>query len=98
VQPRWSSNGRELYYLSLRNEMMKVSVAAGSMWSSGPPEKLFDAGAYYLGGDGNPYMMYDVSKDGRFLMVKPVAGAASDTRGNLVVVLNWAEELKRLVP
>ena len=47
----------------------------------------------------NPYLMYDVAKDGRFLMVKPAAGSkVLDTNANLVVVLNWSEELKRLVP
>jgi hypothetical protein len=43
--------------------------------------------------------MYDVAKDGRFLMVKPVAGSKSrDTTANLVVIQSWFEELKRLVP
>ena len=44
--------------------------------------------------------MYDVSKkDGRFLMIKPAAGS-SGTGGsaNLIVVQQWFEELKRLVP
>ena len=41
---------------------------------------------------------YDVSPDGqRFLMLKPnEAGEAAPTQIN--VVLNWFEELKRLVP
>jgi hypothetical protein len=42
---------------------------------------------------------YDVSPDGtRFLLIEaPNAGTQADTAG-LTVVLNWAEELKRLVP
>jgi hypothetical protein len=41
---------------------------------------------------------YDVSVDGqRFLMIKPIEEAqAAPTQIN--VVLNWTEELKRLVP
>ena len=42
-----------------------------------------------------PY--YDVSPDGqRFLMLEPVVSQTGATQIN--VVLNWFEELKRLVP
>jgi serine/threonine-protein kinase len=100
TQPRWSPDGRELYYVSPRSEMMRAPVGTGAAWSRATPQVLFDARPYFLGSSlGSPYFMYDVAKDGRFLMVKPVAG--SKTRGttaNLVVILNWFEELKRLVP
>lgn len=48
-------------------------------------------------GDGRTY---DVSPDGRrFLMIKQVSDAGQTTAPpNLVVVQNWSEELKRLVP
>ena len=48
-------------------------------------------------GDGRTY---DVSPDGkRFLMIKP-GGRAEQTAAppSLIVVQNWFEELKRLVP
>jgi hypothetical protein len=42
---------------------------------------------------------YDVTPDGRrFLMIKSAAAATSSSTPQLVVVLNWQEELKRLVP
>jgi hypothetical protein len=43
-----------------------------------------------MGGGTN----YDVAADGRFLMV----GESSAEANELNVVLNWFEELKRLVP
>ena len=100
TQPRWSPDGRELYWVSSRTEMMRVTVGTGASWSPGTPEVLFDARQYSLGNViANPYFMYDVAKDGRFLMLKPVADSkARDTTANLIVVLNWLEELKRLVP
>jgi serine/threonine-protein kinase len=100
TQPRWSPDGRELYYVSPRSEMMRVPIGTGAVWSPGTPEVLFDARPYFLGSIlGSPYFMYDVAKDGRFLMVKPVAGSKSrDTTANLVVIQSWFEELKRLVP
>ena len=50
---------------------------------------------------GGPYPCgahsFDVSPDGRrFLMVKDNAGPSGRT--DLIVVQNWVEELKRLVP
>ena len=42
---------------------------------------------------------YDVAPDGRFLIIRAVEeGAAEGTASNLVVVLNWFEELKQKVP
>jgi serine/threonine-protein kinase len=99
TSPRWSKDGRELYYVSPRQEMMRVQVRKGAQWSPGRPEVLFDGSRYLLDDQARPYLMYDVAKDGRFLLVKPVAGQqAPDTRTNLIVVLNWFQELKRLVP
>ena len=38
---------------------------------------------------------YDVASDGRFVMIEE---SQSSSPTSLVVVLNWSEELKRLVP
>jgi len=91
-EPVWSRDGRELFYRS-GDRMMVVDVAAGPELSIGLPRVLFE-GHYLMGfGGGN---MYDVTPDGqRFLMVRqPPDAAPTEIR----VVLNWAEELKRLVP
>jgi serine/threonine-protein kinase len=99
TQPRWARNGRELFYLSPQSEMMGVQVGNGDTWSSAAPVKLFDASGFYTGGTANPYDNYDVAKDGRFLMIKPKGTAGEGAPStNLIVVQNWFEELKRLVP
>jgi hypothetical protein len=42
---------------------------------------------------------FDVAADGkRFLMIKPASGEAAPPPQSLIVVENWLEELKRLVP
>ena len=47
---------------------------------------------------GVPIPRYDVSQDGqRFLMLKPVEKEQA-APAQINVVLNWTEELKRLVP
>jgi hypothetical protein len=77
---------------------MRVGVARGPAWAATAPTKLFEgrdgAAASHSG------QTYDVSLDGRrFLMIKD--SAVSDpnaTPASMVVVLNWDQELKRLVP
>jgi hypothetical protein len=59
---------------------------------------LFDGDFYFASGIGG--RTYDVSSDGeRFLMMKPVRGSGVVTSDrNIEVVLNWFEELARVVP
>jgi len=74
--------------------MMAVEITTQPSFSVGKPRMLFQ-GSYVttLG----TYPFYDVSSDGeRFLMLKPTERITSLTQ--IVVVQNWFEELKRLVP
>ncbi|HEU4616637.1 MAG TPA: protein kinase [Gammaproteobacteria bacterium] len=98
-QPMWSHDGRELYYRDYSGAMLAVPVTPGSAFAAGPAVKLF-AGADYLGsGAAGSGRTYDLSHDGsRFLMIKEVRTAGDDASPGLVVVLNWFEELERLVP
>jgi hypothetical protein len=75
---------------------MRVEVDRGAAWAAGTPTKLLDEG-YFLPG-GNPGRVYDISPDGqRFLMIRTGSGSGTE-RPQIVVVQNWLEELKRLVP
>ena len=89
--PAWSADGRELFYREGENRIMVVAVETGSSFVAGTPEILVD-GAYYNPEDNGGF---DVSADGRFLMVRPDPTATGD---RLQVVLNWVEELKARVP
>ena len=68
---------------------MAAKVALGRQIEVSPPELLFD-GPYTL--DLSGHQRYDVAPDGRFLMVEN----SEDFR--VVLVENFFEELKRLVP
>ena len=95
VRPVWSRNSRELFYLTLTGALMSVPVDSGPTFNARTPVKVVE-GNYLFGVVGAP-RTYDVSLDGlRFLMIRPVT--ASTTPASLVVVQNWTEELKRLVP
>jgi serine/threonine-protein kinase len=98
TRPRWSRDGRELFYFVARADagaLMAVAVERGSNFAFGRPEMLFQ-GNYPAQNSGR--QLYDLSLDGqRFLMIRNAAEAGS-APPHIVVVENWTEELKRLVP
>ena len=98
IYPAWAPDGRELFYLEGR-AIMSVSIDTEPEFSWGEPEKLFE-GNYVSGsfGFGRPY---DVAPSGeQFLMMKPAGSVheASAPEPRIVIVQNWFDELKRLVP
>lgn len=94
ISPVWGPNGRELFYRDFDDGvMMMVRVETEPTFTHATPEILF-TGNYFRAWDRN----YDISPDGqRFLMLKEV-GQTEETEIRLVLVQNWFEELKRLVP
>ena len=93
-KPVWNPNGRELFYRS-GTKMMAVDITTQPVFDAGKPRELFpDDYVPHPTANAN----YDVSRDGRrFLMVQRSARTTA-TATQIVVVLNWHEELKRLVP
>jgi serine/threonine-protein kinase len=99
IDPLWARDGSELFY---RNHpgggLMAVSVRIDPSLDFGNPEIVFEESYFYTAGTGG--RTYDVSPSGeRFLMIKE-GGGSEDTAAppSIVVVQNWFEELKRLVP
>ena len=95
TEPVWSPTRRELFYRS-GTQMMAVDVGLGATFTAGRPYELFED-TYARDGSGALALpFYDVAADGeRFVMVQP-----SEAQGltSFTVVVNWFEELKRLVP
>ena len=90
-EPVWSRDGSEIFYRH-SDRMMAVPVELGEGFTYGEPKELF-RGPYLS--IVAPFAQYDVSADGRFFfMVRP----AQEPPGEVRVVLNWVEELERLVP
>jgi hypothetical protein len=92
-EPVWSRNGRELFYRS-GDAMMAVDIVTSPVFAAGKPRRLFE-GNYETSTALWPN--YSVAPDGqRFVMVKRIDREAAPAQIN--VVINWFDELKRLVP
>jgi len=90
-EPVWDPSGKALYYRG-GDKMMVVTVETVPKFSVSAPKELFSGRFKSYRCRAN----YDITPDGdRFIMIKPDEGS-EPTRIN--VVLNWLEELKRLVP
>jgi Tol biopolymer transport system component len=73
-EPRWAHSGRELFYRSLENELIAVSIATEPSLRVGEPRLLFSM-ERYLRSDGRA--QYDVSAaDDRFVVLRLLDGGA----------------------
>ena len=91
-EPAWSPDGTELFYRS-GDQMRAVSVELEPNFKAGNSRVLFEGSFKRALVPGFQY--YDIAPDGqRFLMIKEDQTATTQIN----VVLNWFEELKRLVP
>jgi Tol biopolymer transport system component/predicted Ser/Thr protein kinase len=97
AQPVWSPSGKVLYVASGAQGLFAVNVDTGNGLKLGMPQLLLP-NTYYWGALGRAW---DLAPDGRFLMMKTAGqapAAEQDKTPKIRVVVNWAEELKRLVP
>ena len=88
VQVRWSPTGREIFYRGGGKMMAVAFDGSRSEPMLGRPTALF-ADVYDFG-QGLSIPNYDVTREGRFLMLQRASQGSA-----LRVVLNWTEELKR---
>jgi DNA-binding winged helix-turn-helix (wHTH) protein/Tol biopolymer transport system component len=104
VLPRWSTSGREVFFVTQEGALMTVPVTPGAALSPGLPRELFKTDIVILDHWSLTgqlwHMPYDVSPDGeRFLINEFVGEAPSDPlptpRTTIVVVPNWAAALPR---
>jgi eukaryotic-like serine/threonine-protein kinase len=91
-QPRWRSDGRELYFLGAEGRLYAVSVEpAGGELKFGIPQELFKSSMLSNSGLG-VRAHYDVNRDGsRFITVEPREGLSG--RHTITVIVNWKTAL-----
>jgi serine/threonine-protein kinase len=97
TRPVWAHSGKELFYVSLRGELMSVTFEPES-GAPGRSSVLLGASHAWAADFSPP--AFDVSPDdARFLVIKRNAvGEQSAAPGSLIVVSNWFEELRRRAP
>ena len=88
-EPAWSRDGKEIFYRN-STKWMTVGVKTTTEFSASPPTLLFQGPFVNVPGPS-----YDVGPDGRFLLLE---GPPETPVRRLNVVLNWFDELRRLVP
>ena len=87
--PAWGPDGKELFYLSPENKMMRVAVTIGASFDASVPEPLFAVTLAPL----SLRNRYRVAPDGQhFLTVAPQGDAANPPT---TVLLNWNRLLER---
>ena len=85
--PRWSADGQQLFFWSERR-MMVVTIQTHPVLRIGQPQLVLNP--------GRPFGEFAPTRDGRrFLTLSP---REAESPIELRIVLNWFEELKRLVP
>jgi Tol biopolymer transport system component len=90
AQPRWSADGKSLFYLALDGTLMRVDVdaAAGAAPRISAPRPVFQTGVDVL----TNVDQYAVSRDGeRFVLRRP---EVTTEREEIQLIVNWPRLLK----
>jgi Tol biopolymer transport system component len=88
AQPRWRSDGKELFYVSADRKIVSVAVKTVPAFEAGSSSLLFASTM----SQGFTFPQYDVTPDGkRFLVSAPVNEQGTTP---VTVVLNWTAGLK----
>ena len=91
-QAQWRSDGKELFYIAPDRNLMVVSIDGSPSLSIGRPAALFQT-LMPLSGITDDRNNYVPSKDGQRFLVNTLAESANSQP--LVLVLNWAGEIKK---
>ena len=88
TQPVWSKDGKRLYYLDAERKLTVVDIKIEkNAVQAGARKTLFQTNLTSSFDEAG----YDVTKDGRFLMMSYV----TDTPSPMTLVMNWDAELKK---
>ena len=90
-EPRWSGDGRELFFLSEDLTLMSTSITTAPTFHAGTPQRLFQT--QIPEGVSQYRTRYQVSKGGKRFLVYTQTNAAA--RPAITTVLNWTAALRR---
>jgi serine/threonine-protein kinase len=90
-EPIWSRDGRSLYYRN-RDQWMEVPISVDPEFTAGKPRVALEGPFINV-----PGRSFDISADGNRFLVILDEGTEEFSR-HVEVVLNWFDELERIVP
>jgi serine/threonine protein kinase len=91
IQPRWSHDGKEIFYIAPDGKLMAVPVTVkGATLEGGTPKSLFQTRIWGGGANVEGRRQYAVAKDGRFLINVTV----QETGSPITLLLNWKSPAK----
>ena len=96
VEPIWAANGDVFYRNSAGNRLFAVPTATRPSITVGQPVSLIDQ-PFYVAPTGSPRPQYDVSADGRRVLLVAYASSPESARPRMVFVQNWVEEIRRAI-
>jgi hypothetical protein len=85
LAPRWTGDGKRLYYVSLNGDVMAVDVSGGASFRYSAAQRLF-GGAPLQGWSLNP-------AGDQFLVLR--TGVAAGPPPPITLVLNWVTKLEQ---
>jgi Tol biopolymer transport system component len=96
--PRWTGDGKELFFEASDGKMMAVPVnkavpGANAVFDPGAPLALFDA--HMVHNSDAKYFEYDVRADGKRFLVNRASGAGARSAPLLTVVTNWLAAVRK---
>jgi eukaryotic-like serine/threonine-protein kinase len=90
-QPRWRSDGKELFYLGPDGKIMATPVTIGASFDAGTPVALFQANPREMIATSEQFD-YDASKDGQRFLINTQLKAALTP---MSVVMSWTASLNK---
>jgi hypothetical protein len=91
TQPRWSHDGRELFFLDAKNRLMSAEIRRSTTFDVGDLRPLFDASAYAI---DNFHTSYDVLPGGGGFVFNRQVRLGRETTTRLVLVDNWFADVR----
>ena len=87
VQPRWSADGRELFYLDFAGRIRVIEMKGGDPRTASPARVLFAAGV----ATSNANDQFTPTADGKRFLVRRTTGG--EDQSPVHVILNWRQLL-----
>jgi dipeptidyl aminopeptidase/acylaminoacyl peptidase len=96
-KPLWSLDGREIFFVAVVGQLTVVRIGPGPGFTFSKPTNFQRGFTEHM---GPAYERnYDMTHDGRFIgLAAPGQGQNIAPTGHINVIVNWTEELNRLVP